>query len=149
MEAKFDRILEERLRLRATQTQPPDEPRAPPTGTAALTNSALAMVLCGGRGTRLGPLTDRRAKPAISFGGSFRIVDFTLANCVNSGLRHIAVLTQYKAQSLIRHIQDSWPMNRRLGEFVAVVPAQQRLSDSWYVGTADAVYQNIDLIARH
>ncbi|MFZ2648601.1 MAG: glucose-1-phosphate adenylyltransferase [Burkholderiaceae bacterium] len=152
MEVKFDKRLEERLRARATEARPSTgaaQHSAAAISAPPLAGSALALVLCGGRGSRLGPLTDRRAKPAVSFGGSFRIVDFTLANCVNSGLRRIAVLTQYKAQSLIRHIAHSWALNRRFGEFVEVVPAQQRLGDSWYSGTADAVYQNIELIERH
>ena len=118
-------------------------------GDDHLTRRTLAFVLAGGRGSRLGGLTDRRAKPAVPFGSRFRIIDFTLANCVNSDLRRIAVLTQYKAQSLIRHIQDNWSLQRRFGEFVEVVPAQQRLGDGWYAGTANAVLQNVDLIERH
>jgi glucose-1-phosphate adenylyltransferase len=117
-------------------------------GSDHLTQRTLAFVLAGGRGTRLGELTDYRAKPAVPFGSRFRIIDFTLANCVNSDLRHIAVLTQYKAQSLIRHIQHNWSLDRRFGEFIEVVPAQQRLGNGWYVGTANAVFQNIDLIEK-
>jgi glucose-1-phosphate adenylyltransferase len=117
-------------------------------GVDRLRQRTLALVLAGGRGTRLGQLTNWRAKPAVLFGSRFRIVDFTLANCVNSGLHRIAVLTQYKAQSLIRYIQANWSLDRPYGAFVEIVPAQQRLGDDWYVGTADAVYQNIDLLQR-
>ena len=107
----------------------------------------LAVVLAGGRGTRLGPLTDHRAKPAVPFAGTLRIIDFVLANCVNSGLRRIAVLTQYKAQSLIRHVEHSWGfLEASLGEYVDVVPAQQQLGDGWYSGTANAIYQNLDML---
>jgi glucose-1-phosphate adenylyltransferase len=105
----------------------------------------LAVVLAGGRGTRLGPLTRDRAKPAVPFGGTYRIIDFTLSNCLNSGLRRILVLTQYKAMSLDRHITLGWRnyLCRELGEFIDVVPPQQRIDEQWYQGTADAVYQNI------
>lgn len=105
-------------------------PKALSKTPSALARDTLALLLCGGRGTRLGPLTDWRAKPAVPFGSRFRIVDFTLANCVNSGIRRIGVLTQYKAQSLIRHIEEGWSLNRRFGEFVDVIPAQQRLGKS-------------------
>jgi glucose-1-phosphate adenylyltransferase len=112
-----------------------------------LTQHTLAFVLAGGRGTRLKQLTDGRAKPAVPFAGKFKIVDFALSNCVNSGVRHIAVLTQYKAQSLIRHLERGWSfLAANLGEYVDVVPAQQRTGESWYSGTADAVYQNLDLL---
>src|SRR5258705_1791939 len=105
----------------------------------------LAVVLAGGKGARLGPLTRDRAKPAVPFGGIYRIVDFTLSNCLNSGLRRILVLTQYKAMSLDRHITLGWRnyLCRELGEFIDVVPPQQRIDGNWYQGTADAVYQNI------
>ncbi len=105
----------------------------------------LAVVLAGGKGSRLGPLTRDRAKPAVPFGGIYRIVDFTLSNCLNSGLRRILVLTQYKAMSLDRHITLGWRnyLCRELGEFIDVVPPQQRIDEQWYQGTADAVYQNI------
>jgi glucose-1-phosphate adenylyltransferase len=105
----------------------------------------LAVVLAGGKGSRLGPLTRDRAKPAVPFGGVYRIVDFTLSNCLNSGLRRILVLTQYKAMSLDRHITLGWRnyLCRELGEFIDVVPPQQRIDEKWYQGTADAVYQNI------
>ena len=108
-------------------------------------NDVLAVVLAGGRGERLGPLTRDRAKPAVPFGGIYRIIDFTLSNCLNSGMRRILVLTQYKAMSLDRHITLGWRhyLCRELGEFIDVVPPQQRIDEQWYQGTADAVYQNI------
>ncbi len=109
--------------------------------------NTLALVLAGGNGTRLGQLTRSQCKPALPFAGQFRNIDFTLSNCVNSGIRRIAVLTQYKAQSLITHLAGGWSfLARPLGEFVEVWPAQQRLQPSWYAGTADAVYQNLDLL---
>lgn len=115
-----------------------------------LTRETLALILAGGRGTRLKQLTDWRAKPAVPFGGKFRIIDFPLSNCVNSGIRQVGVLTQYKAHSLIRHIQRGWGFLRgELGEFVEVLPAQQRIETSWYEGTADAVLQNLDIIRSH
>jgi glucose-1-phosphate adenylyltransferase len=112
-----------------------------------LAQRALAVVLAGGRGSRLKQLTDRRAKPAVFFGGKFRIIDFTLSNCLNSGLRRIAVLTQYKAHSLLRHLQMGWSFLRpEMNEFLDLLPAQQRLDEAtWYRGTADAVYQNFDI----
>ena len=117
--------------------------------TAALVRSTMAIVLAGGRGTRLANLTDTRAKPAVSFGGAYRMIDFALSNCVNSGIRRIGVCTQYKAQSLIAHIQHAWNfLDRRIGEFVELMPAQQRVDKNWYRGTADAVFQNIGLLAR-
>jgi glucose-1-phosphate adenylyltransferase len=107
----------------------------------------VALILAGGNGTRLGELTRWQCKPAIPFAGHCRNIDFTLSNCVNSGVRRIAVLTQYKAQSLINHIGTGWSfLARPLGEFVDVWPAQQRLHTSWYAGTADAVHQNLDLL---
>ncbi len=115
-----------------------------------LTGGSLAIIMAGGRGERLGALTAHRCKPATPFGGKFRIIDFVLSNCVNSGIRQISVLTQYKAQSLIQHVQQGWGYLRgEFGEFVEVVPAQQQIGPSWYRGTADAVYQNIDLILSH
>ena len=115
-----------------------------------LTRNTLALVLAGGRGSRLKQLTQWRAKPAVPFGGKFRIIDFPLSNCVNSGIRQVGVLTQYKAHSLLRHIHRGWGfMRAEMGEFVEVLPAQQRLEDCWYLGTADAVYQNIDIIRAH
>ncbi len=114
-------------------------------------NSIFTMVLAGGRGERLYPLTDQRAKPAVPFGGKYRIIDFTLSNCLNSGLRKVAVLIQYKSHSLDRHIRVGWNIfNAELGEYIASVPPQQRISEDWYRGTADAVYQNMFLIdAEH
>jgi glucose-1-phosphate adenylyltransferase len=115
-----------------------------------LTHVTLALILAGGRGSRLKHLTLWRAKPAVHFGGKFRIIDFALSNCLNSGIRRIGVLTQYKAHSLIRHIQRGWGFLRaELGEFVELVPAQQRIKTSWYTGTADAVFQNLDIIRNH
>lgn len=115
-----------------------------------LTRETLALVLAGGRGSRLHQLTNWRAKPAVHFGGKFRIIDFPLSNCVNSGIRRISVLTQYKSHSLDRHIQRGWGfLGGELGEFIELLPAQQRLEESWYAGTADAVLQNLDIIRRH
>ena len=115
-----------------------------------LTRKTLVLVLAGGSGSRLKGLTKWRAKPAVPFGGKYRIIDFALSNCVNSGLRRIGVLTQYKSHSLIRHLQRAWGfMRAEIGEFVEVIPAQQRVDNEWYRGTADALYQNIDIIRRH
>ena len=115
-----------------------------------LTKKTLALVLAGGRGSRLYELTDWRAKPGVPFGGKFRIIDFPLSNCVNSGIRRIGVLTQYKAHSLIRHLGQGWSnFQSELGEFVEVLPASQRTGDAWYSGTADAIYQNLDIIRTH
>jgi len=111
----------------------------------------LALVLAGGRGSRLAALTDWHAKPAIPFAGKFRIIDFTLSNCINSGIRRIGVLTQYKAHSLIQHIQRGWGFLRgEFNEFIELLPAQQRTEgENWYRGTADAVFQNLDIIRAH
>ncbi len=118
-------------------------------GTASLARATQAMVLAGGRGERLGPLTDWRCKPATPFGGKYRVIDFTLSNCVNSGIRRVGILTQYKAQSLIRHVQRGWStLDGRLGEFIELLPAQQRIDAGWYRGTADAIYQNLDLLRQ-
>lgn len=115
-----------------------------------LTRRTMAVIMAGGRGQRLMHLTDHRAKPATPFGGKYRIIDFSLSNCVNSGIRQILVLTQYKAQSLIQHIGRGWGyLHGELGEFIDIVPAQQQLGDSWYRGTADAVYQNLEIIEQH
>ncbi|WP_020648865.1 glucose-1-phosphate adenylyltransferase [Solimonas variicoloris] len=116
-----------------------------------LTRETLALVMAGGRGTRLMQLTSARAKPAVPFGGKFRIIDFTLSNCINSGIRRIGVLTQYKSNSLLRPLQLGWSFLRgQLGEFVELLPAEQRGEiASWYAGTADAVYQNLDFIKEH
>jgi glucose-1-phosphate adenylyltransferase len=109
----------------------------------------LTLVLAGGKGTRLEPLTRDRAKPAVPFGGLYRIVDFTLSNCINSGLRRILVLTQYKARSLDRHLAAGWGfLSRQLDEYVEALPPQQRLDETWYKGTADAIYQNIYTIEK-
>jgi len=119
-----------------------------PFQRAQLPKRAVALVLAGGRGSRLMQLTDNRAKPAVYFAGKLRIIDFVLSNCVNSGLRRIGVLTQYKSHSLLRHLQRGWAfMKPELNEFIDLLPAQQRIDEeSWYRGTADAVYQNIDII---
>lgn len=113
-------------------------------------NDVLAVVLAGGKGSRLEPLTRDRAKPAVPFGGAYRIIDFTLSNCINSDIRKILVLTQYKAMSLDRHVSLGWCgfLCRELGEFVDMVPPQQRIDEQWYQGTADAVYQNIYTIEK-
>ena len=115
-----------------------------------LTSGTLAVVMAGGRGERLKDLTAHRCKPATPFGGKFRIIDFVLSNCVNSGIRQISILTQYKAQSLIQHVHQGWSYLRgEFGEFVEVIPAQQQIGETWYRGTADAVYQNLDVILSH
>ena len=115
-----------------------------------LTRNTLALIMAGGRGERLKHLTTWRAKPAVPFGGKFRIIDFPLSNCINSGIRRIGVLTQYKAHSLILHIQKGWGHFRgEFGEFVELLPAQQRVKASWYAGTADSIYQNLDIIRSH
>ena len=109
----------------------------------------LAIVLAGGRGSRLEPLTRDRAKPAVPFGGIYRIIDFTLSNCINSDLRKILVLTQYKAVSLNRHIDQGWKfLTRELDEYIEVIPPQQRIAEHWYQGTADAIYQNVYTIEK-
>ena len=114
---------------------------------SSMAKNTYAMVLAGGRGTRLHQLTDWRAKPAVPFGGKFRIIDFVLSNCVNSGIRRIGVATQYKSHSLIQHIQRGWSfLNGQFGEFIDVLPAQQRIEEMWYRGTADAVFQNLDIV---
>jgi len=139
-------VVEERVRYEErTLSRSLDQRLA---GLAA--QSTVAMVLAGGRGTRLKQLTDWRAKPAVSFGGKFRIIDFALSNCINSGIRRIDICTQYKAHSLIRHIQKGWSFldGARFDEYVEVLPAQQRVTNDWYSGTADAVYQNLDILRR-
>src|SRR5437868_9837299 len=105
----------------------------------------LGVLLAGGAGERLYPLTRDRAKPAVTFGGIYRIIDVTLSNCINSDLRKVHILTQYKALSLNRHIREGWSnlVSRHLGEFIEILPPMKRVSDNWYLGTADAVYQNI------
>ncbi|MDX8412545.1 MAG: glucose-1-phosphate adenylyltransferase [Mariprofundales bacterium] len=114
-----------------------------------LTHNTVALVLAGGKGSRLKELTEWRAKPGVPFGGKFRIIDFPLSNCINSGIRKISVITQYKSHSLQRHLQRGWSfLSGQFGEFLDVLPAQQRMGEGWYEGTADAVYQNLDII-RH
>ena len=122
-----------------------------PAPYAPLARHAMAYVLAGGRGSRLMELTDRRAKPAVYFGGKSRIIDFALSNALNSGIRRIAVATQYKAHSLIRHLQRGWSFFRtERNESFDILPASQRVSeDYWYRGTADAVFQNIDIIESY
>jgi glucose-1-phosphate adenylyltransferase len=114
-----------------------------------LLRDVTAILLAGGAGERLYPLTRERAKPAVPFGGPYRIVDFTLSNCINSGLRKIFIATQYKAQSLNRHVRMGWNVvNRELGEFIEILPPQKRMGEHWYLGTADAVWQNLHAIER-
>src|SRR5690606_32898615 len=119
-----------------------------PADVRALVGSCVALVLAGGRGSRLMPLTERRAKPAMHFGGQYRIIDFTLSNAINSGMRRNYVVTQYKSHSLLRHIQRAWGFLRpELREFIDLLPAQQRVDETtWYRGTADAVWQNLDIL---
>lgn len=113
-------------------------------------NNVLALVLAGGKGERLHPLTMHRAKPAVPFGGKYRIIDFTLSNCINSNLRNIVVITQYKSLSLDRHLALGWQhlLNPELGEYIFTIPPQQRIDERWYQGTADAVFQNIYMIEK-
>ena len=126
------------------------ESRSNPRFVSRLTRDTLALILAGGSGTRLLDLTRWRAKPSMPFGGKFRIIDFPLSNCINSDIRRVGVLSQYKAYSLIRHIQQGWGFLRaELGEFVELLPAMQHLHTGWYAGTADAIYQNLDIIRRH
>ena len=134
-----ERILAPRITTRSTEQR----------GVSAAVRNTVALVLAGGRGTRLKQLTNWRAKPAVAFGGKFRIIDFTLSNCINSGIRRIDICTQYKSHSLIRHVQRGWSfLDGRFDEFVEVMPAQQRTNGDWYQGTADAVYQNVDILRR-
>ncbi|AWB57280.1 MULTISPECIES: glucose-1-phosphate adenylyltransferase [unclassified Colwellia] len=116
---------------------------------SSLTKETYALILAGGRGSRLYELTDRRAKPATFFGGKFRIIDFPLSNCINSGIRRVGIATQYKSHSLIRHVNRGWGhFKKELGESIEILPASQQTGDGWYLGTANAVFQNIDII-RH
>ena len=112
---------------------------------------SVALILAGGRGTRLKDLTNKRAKPAVHFGGKFRIIDFALSNCINSGIRRIGVITQYQSHTLVQHIQRGWSFfSEEMNEFVDLLPAQQRMQgENWYRGTADAVTQNLDIIRRY
>ena len=110
----------------------------------------LAIILAGGSGLRLSPLTEHRAKPAVPFGGKYRIIDFTLSNCLHSGIRHVLVLTQYKSHSLQKHLHDGWSVfNREMGEYITPVPPQMRTGQGWYSGTADAIHQNLYLLERN
>ncbi|MGD8309658.1 MAG: sugar phosphate nucleotidyltransferase, partial [Chromatiales bacterium] len=114
-----------------------------------MTDRVLAIILAGGTGRRLEPLTRHRAKPAVPFGGKYRIIDFTLANCLHSGLRQVLVLTQYKSHSLQKHLRDGWGIyNAELGEYITLVPPQMRTGADWYAGTADAIHQNRFLLER-
>jgi glucose-1-phosphate adenylyltransferase len=123
---------------------------APRRYLSRLTRGTLAIIMAGGRGERLKHLTEDRCKPAAPFGGKFRIIDFVLSNCLNSGIRQISVLTQYKAHSLIQHIGKGWGFLRgEFGEFIEILPAQQQHGPHWYRGTADALWQNMDLIRAH
>jgi glucose-1-phosphate adenylyltransferase len=118
-------------------------------GVSRVLRDVLAIVLAGGRGTRLEPLTRDRAKPAVPFGGIYRIIDFALSNCINADIRKILVLTQYKAVSLARHIDQGWRfLSRELDEYIEVIPPQQRIAEHWYQGTADAIYQNVYTIEK-
>ena len=126
------------------------KPRQSGRFVSKITRNTLAVIMAGGRGERLKQLTLGRAKPATPFGGKFRIIDFPLSNCVNSGIRQVYVLTQYKAHSLIQHVQRAWGYLRgEFGEFVELLPAQQQIGELWYRGTADSVYQNLDIIKEH
>ncbi|MDP3583300.1 MAG: sugar phosphate nucleotidyltransferase, partial [Ignavibacteria bacterium] len=116
------------------------------TGSTTL-RKTLTMILAGGQGERLFPLTKVRTKPSVAFGGKYRIIDFTLSNCLNSGLRKIFVITQYKSDSLSRHLYEAWNIfNPDLGEFIYSIPPQFKTSNNWYLGTANAVQQNLNLI---
>lgn len=112
-------------------------------------HNTLTFILAGGQGSRLAPLTAQRSKPSVPYGGKYRIIDFTLANCLHSGLRRVLVLTQYKSHSLHKHLRDGWSIfNPELGEYITAVPAQMRHGEQWYQGTADAIYQNLYLLER-
>lgn len=136
--------------LSTSAKRTPSKQVSPKRYVSRLTQSTLAIIMAGGRGERLKHLTDNRCKPATQFGGKFRIIDFVLSNCVNSGIRRISVLTQYKAHSLIRHLQRGWNFLRgEFGEFIEIIPAQQQLGSDWYRGTADALYQNLSIMRLH
>lgn len=112
-------------------------------------NKTMTFILAGGKGSRLFPLTSKRSKPAVPFGGKYRIIDFTLTNCLHSGLRNVLILTQYKSHSLNKHLRDGWSIfNPELGEYITPVPAQMNSGENWYEGTADAIYQNLNLLER-
>ncbi len=142
-DSEFAAISAVRIETAARPIEPRQISQAP--------RRAIALVLAGGRGSRLRALTDFRAKPAVHFGGKYRIIDFTLSNCINSGFRRISVLTQYKSHSLLGHLQRGWSFLRgEFNEFIDLIPAQQRLDDeSWYKGTTDAVRQNLDILTAH
>ena len=126
------------------------EPQNDARYVSRLSRDTLALILAGGRGSRLYELTSWRAKPGLHFGGKFRIIDFALSNCLNSGIRRMGVLTQYKAHSLIRHLVNGWSwFQAGSREFVEILPASQRIGGEWYRGTADAVYQNLDIVRTH
>ena len=115
-----------------------------------MADDSLVVLLAGGSGSRLQPLTADRAKPAVSFGGKYRVIDFTLSNCLHSGLRRVLVLTQYKSHSLHKHLRDGWSIyNPECGEYITVVPPQMRNGANWYAGTADAIHQNLFLLDRN
>jgi glucose-1-phosphate adenylyltransferase len=134
--------------MHGTEAAPPQQRSA--RFVSLLTRDTLALVLAGGRGTRLGALTSDRVKPAVPFAGKYRLIDFPLSNCINSGIRRMGVLTQYKAHSLINHLHNAWGFLRsEFNEFVEILPAQQRTGSAWYEGTADAVWQNFEIIRAH
>src|ERR1700755_163353 len=120
--------------------------RISPASPRGLTANVLGIVLAGGEGKRLWPLTADRAKPAVPFGGNYRLIDFVLSNLVNAGLHRICVLTQYKSHSLDRHISTTWRLSSVLGQYITTVPAQQRLGRRWYTGSADAIFQSLNLV---
>ena len=135
----------------ASAVEEPVQTHSDPRFVSRLTKSTLALVMAGGRGSRLGPMTQWRAKPAVPIAGKFRIIDFSLSNCINSGIRRIGVLTQYKSHSLLRHLQRGWNFLRgEANEFIDLLPAQQRVNEAfWYRGTADAISQNIDILRAY
>jgi glucose-1-phosphate adenylyltransferase len=140
-------VIEDRPVVRETRRPAPRG--IDPRFAALAARNTVACVLAGGRGARLKQLTEWRAKPSVAFGAKFRIVDFTLSNCINSGIRRIDIATQYKSHSLIRHVQRGWNfLDTRFDEFIEVLPAQQRTNGAWYQGTADAVHQNVDILRR-
>jgi glucose-1-phosphate adenylyltransferase len=146
----LDRVGQPRMPGRPTRPNSSQKQEISRRYVSRLTRNTLAVIMAGGRGERLKHLTDFRCKPATPFGGKFRIIDFVLSNCVNSGIRRIQVMTQYKSHSLIQHIQRGWGYLRgEFGEFVEIIPAQQQLGDFWYRGTADSLYQNLQIIKLH
>ena len=146
----LDRVAPTRIPGRPTRDPNAQKQELSRRYVSRLTRNTLAVIMAGGRGERLKHLTDSRCKPATPFGGKFRIIDFVLSNCVNSGIRRIQVMTQYKAHSLIQHIQRGWGYLRgEFGEFVEIIPAQQQLGNFWYRGTADSLYQNLQIIKLH